>query len=554
MRIAAKLSLKIFVSWPLNQECRCSFSELFENSLPEIDAVDYYRKTKSSTKCINEFEWLVDYNKFKGNSVINISSRFLLFPEDKISRRHVLAFLSGGDGKGIDFKYHDIPPILKKDFLYYVNSLIPKKAIIGKVDEFAQQFDDDTVSVQLRTWKYILGSRDYRRSELFNIKSAYNIIDLNSEKKIFVSCDSEEILKELQKEYGSRILHNPEDHFEQSRDSTQGIQVAFVNLLLFAKNKKIIASPQNTCSEMAWWFSGCQAEVESMPIPFFNYFLFAYRKFLNWLRRFTDYYLMLRHDLGVRLRPKIKNFPVSEPSSRKIHFFYCTCGRDFQYLTISLKSLELLHLDQLGKIYICVDKEDNFSSNQIRELNDNFPSLEIRFSCRPLSWGGVKLLLSELASFEEMIHEIPPDDYICKVDSDVLFISEKIFKKVLSENYDAVGQEIPGGLMEGGSYFLKSSFVRNIVRSPILKAVRSFLPRHPINLLPEDRIMNKLVEQSKGNVLLCEYRLHGIKFRKLVKWSDLDSYSVIHFSHHAGIRREFMVKVWELLKNKEFFE
>lgn len=289
-----------------------------------------------------------------------------------------------------------------------------------------------------------------------------------------------------------------------------------------------------------------------------------YRKKYNLaasLRQFlfviSDYCLMMCHDFGVNLRPKIKSFPVSEPASRKIHFFYCTCGRHFQYLTISLKSLEFLRLDRLGKIYIYVDKKDNFSISQIRELNDTFPSMEIKISSRPLSWGGVRLLLSELASFEEIIHEISPDDYICKVDSDVLFISDKIFKKVLSEDYDAVGQKIPGDFMEGGSYFLKSSFVRSIIRSPIVKAVRYALnsPRRPINMVPEDRVITKLVEQNKGKLLLCEYRLHGIKFRKLVKWADLEPYSVIHFSYYAGnLRTEFMVKMWGLLKKKELLE
>jgi hypothetical protein len=280
MRIAAKLSLKLFVHWPVNYECSCSFSELFENSIPEIAAVDY-REANSSTKNIGGHERLVDYNKFKGDAVINLSWRFLLFPDDKISRSHVLPFLTGGDGEGIDFKYHDIPLIFKKDFLYYVNSLIPKKAIIEKVDKFAQQFDDDTVSVQLRTWRGISGLVDFQRVLLFDIKSAYKVVDRNSGKNFFMSCDFEPIFKEFRKRYRSRILYYPEDRFEKNRSSAQGVQCSLIKLLLLAKNKKIIVSPLTTYSEMAWWFSGCQAEVESIPIPLFNHFLFVYRAFTN---------------------------------------------------------------------------------------------------------------------------------------------------------------------------------------------------------------------------------------------------------------------------------
>jgi glycosyltransferase involved in cell wall biosynthesis len=169
----------------------------------------------------------------------------------------------------------------------------------------------------------------------------------------------------------------------------------------------------------------------------------------------------------------------------------------------------------------------------------------------------VKLLLFELAVFEEISHDIPQHDYIFKVDSDVLFISDRIFKKVLSENYDAVGQRKPDNFMEGGSYFLKSTLVRRIVRSPIHKAIRYAKTswKCPINESPEDRAITKLVEQNGGKLLLCDYRLHGSEFRKLLKWADIDAYSIIHFSYYAGgLRKELMIKMWELLKKKELLD
>ena len=179
MRIAAKLSLKLFVYWPLNNHCRCGFSELFENSIPEIDPKAYRR----DAKYIYLSECLVDDNKFKNDVVINYSWRFILFPDEKISRSHVLPFLPGYDGKGIDFKYQDTPSILKKDFLYYVNSLIPKKVIMEKVSEFAQQFDADTVSVQLRTWR-TGQALDFHRYLLFSslpFPQLHNILFLASD-------------------------------------------------------------------------------------------------------------------------------------------------------------------------------------------------------------------------------------------------------------------------------------------------------------------------------------------------------------------------------------
>jgi hypothetical protein len=310
---------------------------------------------------------------------------------------------------------------------------------------------------------------------------------------------------------------------------------------------------------MAWWFSGCRAEVETIPILLLNHFLFAYRTFSKSVRQFmstvSEYYLMLCHDFAVRFKPKIRNVPVFAPTRRKIHFFYYTRGNDFQYLIISLKSLELLHLDCLGKIYIYVDKKDVFNVDQIKELKDNFSlSMEIRITNMPLSWGGVKLLLSELATFKEIIRDIPPYDYIFKVDSDVLFISDRIFKKVLSENHDAVGQRSTyDNFMEGGSYFLKSALVWRIVSSPIYKAMRyaSNSWRCPISESGEDRAITKLAKQNRAKLLLCEYRLHGSEFREPVKWEAINTYSVIHFSPYYSLRKKFMIEIWEILKKEK---
>jgi len=272
----------------------------------------------------------------------------------------------------------------------------------------------------------------------------------------------------------------------------------------------------------------------------------------HFLSLFCDYFLMVSHDVMVRFKPKMKSSPVSGSAPRKVHFFYCTCGNDFQYLILSLKSLELLRLGCIGNIYIYIDKKDPFSSDQLKELKDSFPfSMEIKMTRRPLSWGGAKLLLVELAAFEEINRNIAPNDYIFKVDSDVLFISDRIFKKVIEENYDAVGQAKPkpDEFMEGGSYFLKSTLVKRIVRSPISKAIiyASSSWGCSIDQAPEDRAISKLVQENGVNLMLCEYRLGGRDLWKLAKKEAIKAYSIIHCSPHADLKKEVMIDIWKVL-------
>ena len=264
----------------------------------------------------------------------------------------------------------------------------------------------------------------------------------------------------------------------------------------------------------------------------------------------TAYFLMVGHDMSVRFKKRTESLPSAKATPGKVYFFYCTCGRDFKYLVLSLKSLELLQLDCLGKVYLYIDKKDPFTSAQTKELKDSFTFLlETRITRWPLAWGGVRLLLLELAAFEEINTGLSPEDLIFKTDSDVLFISDKIFKKAVSENHDAMGQRTSEGFMEGGSYFLKSSLVRKIVRSPNRKAIHysSTSWDVPITMAPEDRAISSLVKQNTSDMVLSEYRLSGYALRGAKKGKDIEPYSVIHFSPFYNFKKEQMFVVWDHL-------
>ena len=60
----------------------------------------------------------------------------------------------------------------------------------------------------------------------------------------------------------------PRRTFPGDRKSREGIQDALIELLLLAENKSLKASYLSTFSEMAWWFGGCRARVEVIPITF----------------------------------------------------------------------------------------------------------------------------------------------------------------------------------------------------------------------------------------------------------------------------------------------
>ncbi|MBW2045872.1 MAG: hypothetical protein JRI96_13490, partial [Deltaproteobacteria bacterium] len=156
--------------------------------------------------------------------------------------------------------------------------------------------------------------------------------------------------------------------------------------------------------------------------------------------------------------------------------------------------------------------------------------------------------------------EINRNDYILKLDSDVMFISDKIFKEVITGESEAVGQYTKKGYMEGGSCFLRGSLVSRIVGHPIYKAVNEaaagWYPirnwQCPISLCPEDRAISELIRKSGGKLRLIKFRLPSerstFSVDKITR-EHLEGYSILHFSHWCGLQEKQMAEVWGRLNS-----
>lgn len=245
MRIAEKQSKMLILFWPSDYNCGCRFSDLFENKITEIAQ--------------EEFQRLVKKNDFGQSYEICDTWRLLPLSEDRLPRNFSRAYLSD-DGDNIDFEYYRIPLSVRENILEYLNRLILKKHITERVTDFSRNFDDNTISVSLRSWEA------EGRSTLFDIRNVYKVMDKEKEGTFFVVTDSTKVLEQVKYRYKQRVLCYPKKMFHGDRKSTEGIQDALIELLLLAKNKNLKVSYLSTYSEMAWWFGGCQAKVETIPI------------------------------------------------------------------------------------------------------------------------------------------------------------------------------------------------------------------------------------------------------------------------------------------------
>jgi len=229
---------------------------------------------------------------------------------------------------------------------------------------------------------------------------------------------------------------------------------------------------------------------------------------------------ILSHDLKISLRPakEIKKIPFLKPA--RMHFVFFSCVAHFDYLLQSVRSLAETGFPQTGKIYLYLDKNDFFSEEQAAALRSGCggKNLILRKTKHPMAWGGAGVIVNELEAFREIENDMGPGDYLAKADSDVLFSSDAIFKKVMESGMDLVGQKTTneyaarnsgGEWMQGGLFFMRRPAVAALSRRPVLFQFFETLKRtsRGITDCPEDAFLFFLCSRLGLKIEMMRYML-----------------------------------------------
>ncbi|CAN0601570.1 unnamed protein product, partial [Ectocarpus sp. 12 AP-2014] len=125
-------------------------------------------------------------------------------------------------------------------------------------------------------------------------------------------------------------------------------------------------------------------------------------------------------------------------SESKLHLVYFSYREDFEYLAISLRSLSRLSDVGIASLTIVEDVRLPFTDLMRSELTAIFP--ELNFSrLGKIDWASVDTLQTELTAFYEASLDAGPDDFIVKVDSDVLFLSSGLINLIRRSSFNFVG-------------------------------------------------------------------------------------------------------------------
>jgi hypothetical protein len=232
-------------------------------------------------------------------------------------------------------------------------------------------------------------------------------------------------------------------------------------------------------------------------------------------------------------------------SVRQIYPICFGCGKHYDLLRLALYSLSLFGR-QIKVAYIYMDRTDALSSEQQKALRSvSKIQLEFRLTRFPMAQG-IPVFLSELEAYRDVLSQMRREDLLMKFDSDIIFISDKVFDFVLSSSANAIGtgihqiqQRSLGKTihrrtddMQGGCYFVKGAALHDILRHS------SCFSAWEMRSAPEDQFISRLLRDRGTRPLLEEYMYFDPEFAKAELTTEKmeqriqmipRDFSVIHF-------------------------
>lgn len=249
--VDCKVFWKILNSYNFaNHLLNCPFSKLFSNDI-EI-TYNELNKIGDNYKIYNSHCFLIfDSDNLPDNSDCYDKKNAKYTPNDK-------------RGRNIDFNYNNIQKNVIKNYLPYFKILQPIEKLQNIIDNFSKKFNDNTISVHIRSWGG--KNEEFRNKTLFKngIEKFENKMSEYKKSNFFLTSDSQNVKDYFQNKSKLKdkiICYFRKTELKISRECELGIQEDLIELYLLSKNKFIIGSHFSTFTEVAWWLAECPKNV-----------------------------------------------------------------------------------------------------------------------------------------------------------------------------------------------------------------------------------------------------------------------------------------------------
>lgn len=211
------------------------------------------------------------------------------------------------------------------------------------------------------------------------------------------------------------------------------------------------------------------------------------------------------------------------------HLCYFSCHSYFKYLYCALHSLTL-HLGSVRyKVHIFNDEEQPLSARQIAAIQRLMPGAEVMTWPKSPGWG-LKQIGSIWNAYARVAEAARDEDFVVRVDSDVFFFNDAIFRAATNSDADLIGDGHFDNFefVQGGCYFFKAGAVRRIMAEIAKHGLPMLLSE--LTQVADDRATRVLAERLRLKTWMTWFIMFPNELRHeggLTSWARW-KYSCLH--------------------------
>ena len=209
---------------------------------------------------------------------------------------------------------------------------------------------------------------------------------------------------------------------------------------------------------------------------------------------------------------------------------YFSCQSYFRYLYCALHSLTQVAGDMRYEVTVFSDAEQPISAEQIEVLRALIPGIRVIPWPKSMGWGATQIgwIWKAYALAAEGADD---DDIIARVDSDVYFFNDRIFRAVERSEADLIGDGHFVGFdyCQGGCYFFRARAVRQIVKFLAQRSLSDELDAAGINV--EDIAATHFARSLGQRVWQTWFMMFPDELRNAggLRWWPRWKFSCLHF-------------------------
>jgi hypothetical protein len=238
--------------------------------------------------------------------------------------------------------------------------------------------------------------------------------------------------------------------------------------------------------------------------------------YLSKITQCWEFLMVLRYDAGstfLNVSRQQHWRDLSPNTGAKFVVVVFTCASHFEFLRVALNSLKSWS-GKLKEVHIYVDKYDDFSSAQ-RSLLQSAVVVPINVTRTKykMSWAGLRVILNELWAFHGIYPRLSHDEFLVKMDSDIICLNDDILKFTERNAALRVNDAIAVGAsvrrihpcvqdeyMQGGCYIISAHALAALLQSRIAGVVYYLIKKRGFGL-PEDQFISIALERAEVHVV-----------------------------------------------------